>query len=120
MHDGNREPLTDVWELLGKARRAEPSPFFARNVLRRIREEDAGGGFLGALRLRWQSWGAARWMPAAGAAVAMLAAVAVSRVIPGQETAAAFGERDFEVIAELDELLVFDHASVWLDPESVY
>ena len=44
-HQEEKDP---VWELLGKARKSEPSPFFARNVLREARKSGSRESSLSA------------------------------------------------------------------------
>ena len=51
----NTEEHDDLWELLGKARETKVSPFFSRNVLRAIREEEQEKvGFFSWLRAHWK------------------------------------------------------------------
>jgi hypothetical protein len=42
-----------LWELLGKASTARPSPFFSRNVLRQIRSTNEAPPLLPLRLLRW-------------------------------------------------------------------
>ena len=40
----NNEERDDLWQLLGRAKETAVSPFFSRNVLRSIREEESRAG----------------------------------------------------------------------------
>ena len=51
----NTEEHDDLWQLLGRAKAPAASPFFSRNVLRAIREEEQERpGFFAWLRQHWQ------------------------------------------------------------------
>src|SRR5438132_7797363 len=64
-----REDDQQLWTLLGQARQVELSPFFARNVVRKIREHRQ--------RFKWlRGWlGPRKLVPAAGLAVAIVPAM---------------------------------------------
>jgi hypothetical protein len=47
------EENDEVWELLGRARRVEASPYFARRVLGAIRNEEKRAPFSVSVLLRW-------------------------------------------------------------------
>jgi hypothetical protein len=84
-----------LWALLGRSPRPSPSPFFARNVLRSIRE-------LRPAKICWR-WRAV--VPLTGlAALALAAAVAFwgAELRNNQATA------DRQLSAELDELFAWD------------
>jgi hypothetical protein len=108
----NREDDEQLWDLLGAARRPEASPFFARNVLRQIRE-----GGLGSRT--WLSW--RRLIPVSGivaATVAIFIAYTFSfRPSPGgdDDAIAKIDVQDYEVVADLDDLLASDENSLWDD-----
>ena len=116
-----REDDQELWDLLGKASQPAISPFFARNVVRRVRQERESGG--GARR--W--FGSRRLIPAAAAAVAVLAALisirtplngpSASESVP--ETVAELDAQDYEVVADLDDLLAWEEDSVWTDTSSL-
>ena len=109
----NREDDEQLWDLLGAARRPEASPFFARNVLREVRE---GRPFSRTLWLSWR-----RLIPVSGivAAVAaiFLAYTFTFRPSPGgdDDTIARIDAQDYEVVADLDDLLASDENSLWDD-----
>ena len=103
-----------LWDLLGRASQPpEPSPYFARRVLRDLEEaKPAAGWFSG---LRWfQSW-----VPVA-AAMALLLGVAqfwlpspvrtteVTMVADDSLLPANPDQRIATVLADLDELIAFD------------
>ena len=114
----NHEEHDNLWELLGKAKPAEASPFFSRNVLRAIRgERQARTGFVAWLLSRWG-------LALAGACAVVVAGfVLMPRSEPADslemlvETVTA--SPDYHVISNLDELLESQASSVWLDT-SVY
>jgi hypothetical protein len=113
-----REDDQPLWDLLGRAARSELSPFFARNVVRRIREERVTQ--VGWLRY-WLS--PRRLVPAAALATVVIAAtVAVQH--PGRranpvdnvpEVLAQIDPQDYDVVADLDELIAADNNDLWDD-----
>ena len=113
-----REDDQHLWDLLGRTRPAEISPFFARNVVRTIREHPH--------RFEWvRGWLRPRVLvPATGLAVAVIAALlAVHRpaslnVSPADDTPdviAAIDPQDYDVVADLDELMAADESNLWDD-----
>lgn len=113
----NRADDEKLWDLLGQAPPpAEASPFFARNVIRAIREETATSE-TGA------PWFWLRRLLPAAAAVALLATGALTMwpTAPGPEIeempeiAAQLDEVDFAVVADLDDLLVLEEDGLWFD-----
>jgi len=126
----NADDNDKLWKLLGQARPPAVSPFFARNVLRAVRQEEvarAAPSFLRSLfaglarcmrRWAWQS------AFAATCAVAVLATVAPNVFVRHHQTRDAdsvgvareiAGNPDYEVINHLDELVADEENSVWLD-----
>jgi anti-sigma-K factor RskA len=115
-----------LWELLGQARPPEVSPFFARNVLRAIRQEEGTRPRRSAFArigrsLRQRAW---RLAFAATCVVAVLAGVSPDLLVrqhqPPQVEAASVsaqivGNPDYEVINHLDELVADEESSLWLD-----
>ncbi len=109
----------DLWKLLGKARPAAVSPFFARNVVREVREmRQESHGVFATLRRHWQFTTAA--------AALCVAAVTASQFIGSDsqdrqvDSLMAITEQvsdgpDFYVINDLDDLLASEESSVWLD-----
>ena len=111
-----REDDQKLWDVLGQVRPVELSPFFARNIVRKIRERPAGFEKL-------RSWLSPRKLvPIAGLAVAVMAAVLAMHqpVSPNPEentpeVIAAIDPQDYDVVADLDELLVTDENNLWDD-----
>ena len=115
----NREDDQQLWDLLGKAAKPEVSAFFTRNVLRKIREERSWRGNFAHF------FSGRRLIPAAALAVAMVAALLVTRtsmVAPHSKEnpiIAAVATQDYEVVADLDELLASDENNLWTDNSSL-
>ena len=110
-----REDDQQLWDLLGQVPSGLLSPFFARNVVRKIRERR---GRFAQLR----SWLRPRILvPTAGLAVAVVAAALVmhqpvSRTPEGApDVIAAIDPQDYDVVADLDELLATDESNLWDD-----
>ena len=106
-----REDDEKLWDLLGHSPEPKISPFFARNVLRQVRETESKprvGGWL-------------RWLvPATGVAVAITAAVFVGLQTPDQsysdsrtDTLSLIESQDNELIADLDVLIEPDDNNSW-------
>ena len=101
-----REDDQELWELLGHAAEPAVSPFFARNVVRRVRHErDWKTGWLQPRRL----------IPALGFAGILIAAGLLQwQATVGPLNKAAFNTLamvdtiDYEVVADLEELLASD------------
>jgi len=118
-----REDDEQLWDLLAHHRDPAVSPFFARNILRRIREEKPGRS------VSWLSW--RRMVPASALAVALGVVGVVTFVhdqAPEQESAppsqvdpiiASIDVQDYEVVADLDNLLATDENSPWDDNSSL-
>ncbi len=111
-----REDDQQLWDLLGQASEPKLSPFFARDVVRIVRERS---GPIEALR-SWLS--PRRLVPIAGVAVAVIAAILTvhqpafhksSDVTP--DVIAQIDPQDYDVVADLDELLVTDESNLWDD-----
>ena len=115
----NREDDQSLWDLLDKAAAPEISAFFARNVLRKIREERSWPGYLARF------FSGRRLIPAAALAAAMVAALLFTRtsmVDPystGNPNIAGIATQDYEVVADLDELLASDENNLWTDNSSL-
>ncbi|MFN2508009.1 MAG: hypothetical protein ABR589_04475 [Chthoniobacterales bacterium] len=115
-----REDDQELWDLLGKASEPRLSPFFARNVLREIRQESSWQEHL------WQWLRFRRLIPATAVAVVVLAsAVSLWRPSAGPsasegvpEAVAQLDEVDYEVVADLDDLLAWDEDTLWTENET--
>ena len=108
-----REDDEKLWDLLGRSAEPQVSPFFARNVLREIRESE-GQSRKGA----WLQW----LVPAAGVAVAIIAALFLGVQTPDPnssdsraETLTLIESQDSELIADLDVLIEPDDSNSWDD-----
>jgi len=114
-----REDDQELWDLLGQAGSPTLSPFFARNVLREVRAQRGWRDRLGG----WFS--ARRFIPAAAVAVAIFAAAMgvqrsgnsgmSSEQLP--DTVAQLDAIDYEVVADLDDLLASEEDSLWAENE---
>jgi hypothetical protein len=110
-----REDDQQLWDLLGQADEPKLSPFFARNVLRQIRREPRWFEHVRSrLRLR-------RLAPASGLALAVIAAIIFAHnpslrpkpVADESDPVAKIDAQDYEVVADLDELLASDENNLW-------
>ena len=112
-----REDDQQLWDLLGRAQRAQVSPFFARNVVRKIRERPGRFQLLPA----WLT--PRRLAPIVGVAVAVVAAfLALHQPVPRSATEttpdviAKIEPQDYDVVADLDELATDDN-NLWDDDD---
>jgi hypothetical protein len=103
-----RDDDQELWDLLGQAAEPKISPFFARNVLREVRQSDDRATLRGWLNLR-------RLIPTAAMAAALIAVVflrlhtAVAPFTgPSPDSLANVDAQDYEVIADLEDLLASD------------
>jgi hypothetical protein len=114
----NMEPQDDkeLWDVLGRLPKPTLSPFFARNVLRKIRQEPAWFD-------RARDWFSVRKLIGASAVAAVFVALAFVTHYPGPRTTSP-GEldvvtkidpQDYDVVADLDALIAWDENSVWED-----
>jgi hypothetical protein len=114
----NMEPQDDkeLWDVLGRLPDAKLSPFFARNVLRKIRQEPTHFA-------RVRNWFSLRKIVGASAVAAVVVAVALVTHYPGPQTTlsndsdvvAKIDPQDYDVVSDLDELIAWDETSVWED-----
>lgn len=107
-----RDDDQELWDLLGQAAEPKISPFFARNVLREVRQPGGWSTLRGWFNPR-------RLIPAIGVAAALIAAAflrmhtAVTPLTaPSPDTLANAEVQDYEVIADLDDLLASDDNSL--------
>ncbi len=114
----NHDEKDDLWDLLGKAKPVQASPFFSRNVLRAIRSQEPE-------RAGVVAWFLSRWKLVAAGAVAFLVTTLVFQPRPESVESlevlalSVSASPDYHVISNLDELLESQASSVWLDT-SVY
>ena len=112
----DREDDKQLWDILGRIPKATLSPFFARNVVRSVREEATRFE-----RVRgWFSW---RRLVAASAVVVLAVGMAVATHHPvsqkpatnDSDAVAKIDPQDYDAVADLDELIAWDENSVWED-----
>lgn len=111
-----REDDQQLWDLLGQAAQPELSPFFARNVVRAVRQRPQRRAWLrGWFQMR-------RLVPAAGVAAAVVATLlaihrpAIQRPAENApDVIVKIDPQDYDVVADLDELLVTDESNLWDD-----
>ena len=112
----DREDDKQLWDILGQVPEPTLSPFFARNVVRAVRERTNRFE-----RIRhWLSW---RRLAAASAVVSVVIGMAIATHHPVSQTkttndpdvVAKIDPQDYDVVADLDELIAWDENSVWED-----
>ncbi|MEY2519480.1 MAG: hypothetical protein QOF24_1239 [Verrucomicrobiota bacterium] len=108
-----REDDEKLWDLLGHAAEPKISPFFARNVLREIRESRGRSRVTG-----WLKWLA----PATAVAVMVIAALFLRVQMPDRnhldsaaDQLALMDAQDSEVMTDLDDLFASDDSTSWDD-----
>ena|ERR1700680_906483 len=110
----DRDEDKQLWDLLGRGRAPKLSPFFARNVVRQARQETREG------RRTWFS--RRRLIPAFGVALATIVTVMIVRNPSSRDIApeaaidpliAKIDVQDYDVVADLDNLLASDENSPW-------
>ena len=114
----NMEPQDDkgLWDVLGRLPEPTLSPFFARNVLRKIRQQPSHFE-------RVRSWFSVRRVVGASAVAALFVALALVMHYPGPGTTsssdsdavAKIDPQDYDVVTDLDQLIAWDENSVWED-----
>ncbi|MFN2623628.1 MAG: hypothetical protein ABR611_12380 [Chthoniobacterales bacterium] len=107
-----REEDEKLWDLLGHSTEPAASPFFARNVLRKLREAQGESSPNRSWYLRWL-------VPAAGVAVMIIAGLALpTQIIKQQrsdsrpEAVALAESQDNDLMADLDDLMASDDSSL--------
>ena len=120
-----REDDQELWDLLGKASAPELSPFFARNVLREVRQERQGSGWRAAL-LAWLRPG--RLVPARAVALVLFVAAlswqqrSMQNDLGGDnppDLLASIDPQDLDAVADLDDLLASEDDNLWSEPSSL-
>jgi hypothetical protein len=109
-----REDDWKLWDLLGRSAEPKLSPFFSRNVLRRVRQD---AGFLAHAR----NWLSFRRLAAASAVAIVVIWVAIAghhsapQASPASEpdVVAKIDPQDYDVVADLDELIAWDENNLW-------
>jgi anti-sigma-K factor RskA len=112
----DREDDKQLWDMLGHIPEPTLSPLFARNVVRTVRQR--------ATRLeRMRGWFSWRRLAAASAVVVLAIGMAVATHYPvsqrpatnDSDVVAKIDPQDYDVVADLDELIAWDENSVWED-----
>jgi hypothetical protein len=106
-----REEDEKLWDLLGRSAEPKVSPFFARNIVRKIREAQG--------EVPARPWWHLRWaVPAAGVAVAIIAAFSLRVQMPershsdsGEDALAMSEAQDSDLMADLDDLVASDDSN---------
>ncbi len=109
-----REDDKELWDVLGHTAEPTLSPLFARNVLRKIRQEASPFE-------RTRNWFSLRRLAAASAVVILVIGMAIATHPPTSHTPAAnepdvvakIDPQDYDVVADLDELIAWDENSLW-------
>jgi hypothetical protein len=112
------EPEDDkqLWDVLGRVPGPTLSPFFARNVVRQIRQKSTRFE-------RARSWFNLRRLVAASAVAIVVVGMAIATHRPISHTTSAsdldvvakIDPQDYDVVADLDELIAWDENTVWED-----
>ena len=109
-----RQDDKELWDILGRLPEPAVSPFFARNVMRKIRHD--------ATRLdRARNWFSLRRLVAASAVAIVVVGMAIATHHPVSKTTSAndldvvakVDPQDYDVVADLDELIAWDENTVW-------
>ncbi len=115
----NREDDPQLWDLLAKSGQPGVSPFFARNVLREIRQQETWMD-------RVRDWlRPRRLIPTAAVALVMaVSGLALHFSTRGSgdnppEMIAKIDPQDYDTVADLDDLLATDDDGIWTDGDSV-
>ena len=106
----------ELWDVLGRLPEPTLSPFFARNVVRKIRQKPTRFE-------RARNWFSVRKVVGASAVAAVFVAVALVTHYPGpratsssdSDVVAKVDPQDYDVVADLDALIAWDENSVWED-----
>jgi hypothetical protein len=109
-----RQDDNELWDILGRIPEPTLSPFFARDVLRKIRQD--------ATRFeRARNWFSLRRLVAASAVAIVVVGLAIATHHPVSRTTSAndldlvakVDPQDYDVVADLDELIAWDENTVW-------
>jgi hypothetical protein len=107
-----REEDEKFWDLLGHGSEPTASPFFARNVIRTLRQAQGESSPKRNWYLRWL-------VPAAGVAVVIIAGLALpTQIIKQQrsdsrtEAVALADSQDSDLMADLDDLMASDDGTL--------
>jgi hypothetical protein len=112
----DREDDKKLWDLLGRLPEPTLSPFFARDVVRSVRQEATPFE-------RARNWFSLRRLVGASAMAVVVIGIAIATHHPVSQTPAVnasdvvakIDPQDYDVVADLDELIAWDENSVWED-----
>jgi hypothetical protein len=112
----DRKDDKELWDVLGRIPEPTLSPFFARNVVRSVRQEATPFE-------RARNWFSLRRLVAASAVAVVVIGIAITTHHPVSRThtvndsdvVAKIDPQDYDVVADLDELIAWDENSVWED-----
>jgi len=116
-----REDDEKLWEILGRGSAPGVFPFLARNVVRQVRDRSGWPD-------KARSWFNLRILsPAAALAAAIIAATVIAFHSSPQQQPAAYDSdpvakidpQDYEVVADLDELLASHESNLWDENSSL-
>lgn len=115
-----REDDQELWDLLGETKAPAVSPFFARNVVRQVRQDTAG-------RLNFLRWLRPRILAPVGvfALALTFAGVSADRMLRQgtgdnpPDIVASIDPQDYEVVADLDNLIASEDDNTWDDDDSL-
>jgi hypothetical protein len=106
-----REEDEKLWDLLGHSAEPKVSPFFARNVARKIREAQGEPAPKRWWNLRWL-------VPAAGVAAAIIVALSLQIQMPKANHSDSRGDalvlseaQDTDLMTDLDDLVASDDSN---------
>lgn len=102
--DKNEQEDDALWDLLGQARQTEASPYFARKVLRSVKEDRRQQPSLAAIL---------RWLIPTSALAALVIGFSVHHIREDQSVA-EFNDY-FDTAADLPSLVAVDTTSLWVD-----
>jgi hypothetical protein len=110
----DRKDDKELWDIHGRVPEPKLSPYFARNVVRTVRQ---GATRFDGIR-SWFSW---RRLAAASAVVIAVVGMAIATHHPVSQikttnepdVVAKIDPQDYDVVADLDELIALDENSVW-------
>jgi anti-sigma-K factor RskA len=112
----DREDDKELWDVLGRIPEPTLSPFFARNVVRSVRQEATPFE-------RARNWFSLRRLVAASAVAVVVIGITIATHHPVSQTPAVneadvvakIDPKDYDVVVDLDELIAWDENSVWED-----
>ena len=90
-----------LWELLGRARRVEASPYFARRVVAAVRNQPERPRFSVSILLRW-----------------LIPSAALAGLVAYQNQEQDVFDADFNRTADLQSLVTSEDSFLWIEEDS--